>query len=429
MDAFPDEKLLGIEVFYTDEPGIGGRLRSRPEDFMVEEVPKDIPEDPDGDYAIIEVRSRNWETNLLVREIARRLRISRDRIGFAGTKDRRAITTQYLSIYLPKEDLQEIRIKDVDIRFICRSKKRIGIGDLIGNRFSVVIREIELDGKEAERRVKIIEESLREGGGFPNFYGFQRFGSLRPVTHLVGKEIIRGNFDKAVNLYLAFTTEKEDKISREARLRFSRERDVAKALLYFPKHLSFEIAILNELVKGKEPLDALQSLPKNLLVMFVCAYQSYLFNRILSSRIKRGLPLNEAMEGDIVIPLGRYGEEKELIPVTSRNMEKVNRMIKLGKAVVSGAVIGYDTFLADGEMGEIERKIMEEEKLDPRDFIIPEIPFISSKGGRRALLSKYRDFSYQSLDDSVKMEFFLWKGAYATSLLREFMKCEDIRCY
>lgn len=430
MNASDDERKIGIEVFYTDIEGIGGKLRSKPEDFRVIEIPKDISADEEGDHVILKVTSKNWETNHLIRELARRLGISRKRISFAGTKDRRAVTTQLFSIYYPDKELPEIKIKDIEIEFVCRSNRRIEIGDLIGNEFQIVIRDVEVGKEEAKKRIDEINKELKEIGGFPNFYGFQRFGSLRPVTHIVGKEIVKGDFDRAVDLYLTYTTDKEDETYRLARERFSKERDISKALSYFPKHLNFELTLLNELKKGKNAIEALQSLPKNLLMMFLYAYQSYIFNRILSERIKRKLPLGEAIEGDLIVPVSKYGEEEDIIPVNNRNIEKVNRMIRFGKAAVTGAIVGYDVRFAEGEMGEIEKRIVEEESIDVRDFIVPEIPFLSSKGGRRALVSPYKDFSYRFLDNSsVEMKFFLRKGSYATSLLREFMKSRDIRNY
>ena len=430
MNASDDERKIGIDVFYTDVEGIGGKLRSKPEDFRVVEIPKDISADEEGDYIILKVTSKNWETNHLIRELARRLGISRKRISFAGTKDRRAVTTQLLSIYYPDKELPEIKIKDIEIEFVCRSNRRIEIGDLIGNEFQIVIRDVEVGKEEAKKRIDEINKELKEIGGFPNFYGFQRFGSLRPVTHIVGKEIVKGDFDRAVDLYLTYTTDKEDETYRLARERFSKERDISKALSYFPKHLNFELTLLNELKKGKNAIEALQSLPKNLLMMFLYAYQSYIFNRILSERIKRKLPLGEAIEGDLIVTVSKYGEEEDIIPFNNRIIEKVNRIIRLGKAAVTGAIVGYDTRFAEGEMGEIEKRIVEEESIDVRDFIVPEIPFLSSKGGRRALVSPYKDFSYRFLDNSsVEMKFFLRKGSYATSLLREFMKSRDIRNY
>jgi len=171
--------------------------------------------------------------------------------------------------------------------------------------------------------------------------------------------------------------------------------------------------------------------------MFVYAYQSYIFNKILSERIKRDIPLNRAIGGDVIIPLGKNGfKEGEFIPVTDKNINKVNQEIAKGRACVTGLLVGYDPVFANGEMGEIEHKIIEKEKIYPRDFIIPDMPFLSSSGSRRSLLAPLADLEWRVENDSinegklcVNFKFELFKGCYATSLLREFMKSNNITNY
>jgi len=170
--------------------------------------------------------------------------------------------------------------------------------------------------------------------------------------------------------------------------------------------------------------------------MFVYAYQSYLFNRILSQRIKKKIPLNKAIVGDIILPIRKGIVDEIGINVTKSNIKKINFQISKGKAVVSGVLFGSDSIFSEGEMGEIEHKIIDSEKLDPRDFIIPEIPYISSNGSRRPLLANVKDLEFNLIDDDLDknkkalyMKFELSKGSYATSLLREFLKAEDIRNY
>src|SRR3970040_1538835 len=111
-----DESIVGISGYLTTSPGLGGRIKGEAEDFVVEEIPADIPPSTEGSYTVAKLRSRNWETNRLVREIARRLRISRKRISFAGTKDRRAVTTQLLQFDAPV-DLAEGRPRAGGTRF------------------------------------------------------------------------------------------------------------------------------------------------------------------------------------------------------------------------------------------------------------------------------------------------------------------------
>ena len=437
MRVLKEEEFVGISRFYTEGEGVGGKLRFIPEDFKVMETPKELPRDENGNFLILSVTAKNWETNKLIRELSKALHISRNRIGFAGTKDKRAVTTQLLSVYHPNKELPDVNIRDVSVKVLYRSNKGLEIGDLSGNRFEVVIRLIDGDKKGVEHKVKALVDELLTLGGFPNFYGIQRFGVIRPVTHLVGKHIVGGNLEKAVDLYLTYFSESESEEEKYARKRFARERDANEALSYFPKNLIFERAILNELVKKPEDyVSALKVLPKNLLLMFVFAYQSYLFNLMLSRRIKEGLPINSAVVGDLIAPFAGGEYEDKFIPVTKRNLDRVNKAIGKGKAAVTGVLVGYSTPFADGAMGEIEHGVVEEEGLDEREFIIPEIPFLSSPGGRRALLSPFFDFKWSYGDDelndkklAVKMSFTLRKGCYATSLLREFMKAEDIRCY
>jgi len=87
-------------------------------------------------------------------------------------------------------------------------------------------------------------------------------------------------------------------------------------------------------------------------------------------------------------------------------------------------------------MGEIERDVIENEKINPQDFIVPEIPYISSYGSRRPILAPLKDIVWKLEDDklhvgklALNLKFDLQKGTYATSLLREFMRSNDIRNY
>jgi len=430
------EKNIGIETFFTSNQGISGKLRTIPEDFIVHEIPLYPPKKENGRFTIASVTAKNWETNLLVRELSDRLHISRKRVDFAGTKDKRAKTTRLMSFHnVSSEELSNVKIKDVLIENIYKSDHPVKIGELIGNRFEITIRDINEDTKPEE--IQDIVSFIGENGGFPNFYGIQRFGIIRPVTHVVGRYIIRGDFEKAVMSYIANPIDAENKDTYRLREKLQQTHDFSEALKSYPDHLNFEKAILNKLVVN--PTDfvgALKQLPKNLLTMFVYAYQSYLFNRILSERIRRGLPLNRAVAGDVVLPVRNDIIDENGIIVTENNIEKVNKQVRRGRAFVSSLLFGYDSDFSKGEMGEIEHKIVGMEKLDPSDFIIPEIPSLSSSGSRRPILASVKNLEFKLNDDelnkgkfALKLKFELQKGCYATSLLREFMKSDDIRNY
>ncbi|MDI6887734.1 MAG: tRNA pseudouridine(13) synthase TruD, partial [Candidatus Thermoplasmatota archaeon] len=194
--------------------------------------------------------------------------------------------------------------------------------------------------------------------------------------------------------------------------------------------LIFERAIIHYLAKyPNDYVNALRQLPKNLQLMFIHAYQAYIFNRALSKRITLKMPLNEALLGDFVMPVDKYNlpAHNTFIKADERNVSKLNQKIKEGKAFVSGTIFGFDTILPGGLQGELERKIIEEEALRREDFIIPNIPELSSRGERRNLLAPLSSFEYKINDSQLKLKFQLPKGSYATSLLREFMKADKLK--
>lgn len=434
MKVLDAEKNVGIETFFTSSAGSGGKLRSSPNKFIVEEISNYPEEKKNGRFVIAEVTATNWETNILIRELSKRLHVSRKRIGFAGTKDKRAKTTQLMSFYNVKtENVSEIKLKDVEIKNVYGADRPVKVGNLFGNKFEIVVRGIEPNLNEIKRTTS----KITNAGGFPNFYGIQRFGIIRPITHIVGKNIVKDDFEKAVMTYIANPIKGEDEESYNLRKNLEKTKDFSEALKSYPRHLNFEKAILNKLVNAPDDfVTALKELPNNLLTMFIYAYQSYLFNKILSERIRKDIPINNAIVGDIILPIRKGIICNEEISVKESNIEKINKQISKGRAVVSAVLFGSNSNFSSGKMGEIEQNMIEKENIDPRDFIIPEIPFISSTGSRRAIIAPVRNLDFELISDetngknhALKLNFELRKGCYATSLLREFMKTDDIRNY
>lgn len=421
------ESELGLEVFLTDGiPGIGGKLRKTPEDFQVDEISILPPADPEGKFVIAKVWHRNWEANRLVRRLGSNLRIGRAKIGFAGTKDGRSVSTQLMSFNAPIEAVQSLAIPDVEIHDAYRARRMISIGDLVGNRFKIGVADIDA-GVDAKAICDSVKAKLDSIGGFPNFFGIQRFGSVRPITHLIGKDLIRGDFEGAVMRYVANPMDEEGSEANDARRALQETRDFERAFREFPMKLSFERTMIGHIKdKPADYVGALRLLPYNLLMMFVHAYQSFLFNRILSERIRKGMPLREPEVGDLVLPLSKTNvpDHDNSILVSVDNLEKATRNAKEGKAFVSGLLYGTESVFADGRMGEIERKIVEAEEISKLDFQIVGLREASSKGSRREILSSYKDLAINVGEGEATFQFTLTKGCYATTLLREFMKAE-----
>ena len=311
----------------------------------------------------------------------------------------------------------------------------VRIGNLYGNRFTITIRNI--DKNIQKRNIIPMLDCLKEYSGFPNFFGVQRFGMIRPINHLIGRSLIDGDYETAVMTYLARPFSGETQELYNLRKELESTRNFARALQGFPDHLIFEKSILNSLVhEPNDYINALQQLPRNLLTLFINAYQSYLFNKMVSKRIIQEIPLNQAIIGDIVLPLRQQMVQNEPILVTRMNIDKVNLQVSKKKAFISGLLIGCDPLFSEGEMGEIEHQIIEEENINYLDFTIPEVPFLSSSGTRRSLLSPLDTMNWELVVDSLKeekkalvLQFELLKGCYATVLLREIMKTVDITDY
>lgn len=423
------ETGIGMHNYLCDTDGTGGHLKTLPEDFIVREISDPPRQKDNGDYSIATVTARNWETNRMVRLMSRSMGVSRDRIGFAGTKDKRAITTQLMSVYGTEELWQKVDLKDLKIENIYRGARGIEIGDLIGNDFEISVKNCTMDPSQIRETVDSDISIIKQTGGFPNYFGVQRFGAVRPVTHRVGERLVRGDIKGAVMTYISFTTDEEEERLRLIRERFQKAdvSEWAEIRQTMPPAMAFERMMLSKLIENPDDwVGAIEILPANLQMMFVHAYQSLLFNEMLSRRMDAGLPLNMPVEGDIIIPLdaNKIPQHENPILTTSKNIDLVTRQVRAGRAFVTITLFGSDGELAEGEMGEIERKVIEENKLSHEDFVIPELSRCTSKGSRREILCPLKDIGYEMNDEGYKLKFSLPKGNYATCLLREFMKSE-----
>lgn len=421
------EANIGMNFYMTPVNGTGGRLKTFPEDFVVIEI-SDHPEPKEnGKFVIAEVTTRNWETNRLIRLMSRNLGISRERIGFAGTKDKRAITTQLMSFEMPIEKLDELNLKDIEIKNAYLGKRNIQIGDLIGNTFKIRVRECESNPEEIRSTIESVISDIKKMGGFPNYFGVQRFGVIRPITHIVGELIVRGDIEGAVRRYLSDPSEYEEEEVCTARKELVSRSDWNELLTIMPDQMSFEKIMVAHLADNPDDWrGAIEVLPKNLQMMFVHAYQSYLFNLMLSKRMEDGLPLNLPIVGDIVIPLdaNRIPLHENPVMTTEKNLDLVTRQVRSGRAYVTISLFGSDNVLAEGKMGEIERTIIDKEGIKAEDFIVPGLNHCSSKGSRREIICPIKEIGYEIDDEGYVVSFSLPKGNYATCLMREFMKSE-----
>ncbi len=424
ISASNRDRSLGMDYYITDSPGCGGIIKSGADDFQVTEVVEELGYEG-GRYLVLDVETTNWDTHHLIREMARRLCISQKRFGWAGTKDKKAVTTQRISIMnLDESALSRINLPDLKIKVLGKTNRAVGLGDLLGNRFRITIRDLRCS--DPATRLAAITSEMEVHGGVPNYFGIQRFGDRRPVTHKVGEALVRGKIEEAALIFLALSFPGELERTRAAREKLWETRDIPAALKEFPEYLHYELAMLNYLVE--HPCDYAHSfdvLSVNLKRLFVHAYQSYLFNRILSRRMAAGMPLQEAEVGDVVC-FAREGlpDMDRLQRVTSENLEAINRLAKRDRAFLTLPLIGFETAIEEGVQGEMVRSILRDEGISPENFNILENPNLGSRGTRRAALCHVKP-QIRVEENLAEMQFILPKGSYATVVLREYMKSFD----
>jgi tRNA pseudouridine13 synthase len=436
MEVPEIEKKIGINLYSTESRGLGGQLRQEIRDFIVKEI-TNREEGKEGKYLILELTKNDWDTHHFTRTLAKILQISQKRIGVAGTKDKRALTTQKISIFdIEASEIEKIHLKDIELKVLGRSRKSIELGDLWGNDFTITIRNIPYSLEETERLLKTTTEEILAQGGVPNFFGIQRFGAVRPVTHLVGKALVEGDFEKAALMYIAEPFPDEPEETKKARQFVKETLDFKEGLKLYPLRLGHERAMMNHLIANPEDFaGAFLVLPKNLFKIFVHGYQSYLYNLILCSRIEKGLPLNQAVDGDIVCFKNEAGlpDSSKTEKVMADTVTAMNRLLKKKRAFITAPLPGYATEFASGLPGEIEQKVLEEFKVSLNGFNIEKIPEMSSKGTRREILLQVEP-KFEASEDELNpgkskaiLEFMLPKGSYATTVLREYMKVDPLQ--
>ena len=374
-----------------------GILKHIPDDFIVEEIDSSRNvlningnysyKESAGDFLHIVMKKKNIDTISAIYRIGSKIGIRDGRINYAGVKDKVAISAQKISIYkIPVERITGLQMKDIDLYPIGRGSK-VYLGDLWGNRFTICIRNINQSCNQLRDHVeKIVEKTNKI---FPNFFGEQRFGSVRPVTCPVGLEILRGNISQAVELYICKVFAGENENISEVRR--TAANDKTQALEHFPRSYIYERMMLDHLVAhDRDYYGAFMKLPQGLRRMFVNAVQSHVFNETLRMMIKDNICIE-----NLRIPIVGYLYEKRII---------------------------------EGVADKYINRILRKENIKPDMFRLRKYPELSSEGGHRLAFEKFHDFEIVSVkkDDiftgksKITLRFSLPKGCYATVFLSEF---------
>jgi tRNA pseudouridine13 synthase len=370
--------------------------------------------------------------------------IKRSNWLFAGTKDKRAVTSQLCTVFkYPAENLRALneRLRGIKLGNYRYVEKPLELGDLLGNRFVVVLRNVEASDEEIAAACECVRTR-----GFVNYFGPQRFGRGAIPTFRIGQAALKGDFKTVVELILQPRFNEENAAS-EARRYWQQTHDVEGTIQRLPqKHFVIESTILEALRRygTKQYRAAFQALPRNMRLLYVHSYQSWLWNLMATERIRR-LGSERPVEGDLIQD-----------PLTRRVFILTNALLASSgtKYTIEDVVLPLPGFAIEypaNDIGALYHVKMAEDGIDltnkekvANEFILP--------GSYRKLIERPKDMEWQILRyehntaqltrtdldilynrpeprsipngklKALRLTFTLASASYATMCIRELMK-------
>lgn len=392
-------------------PGVGGQIKVRPEDFVVTEIPAYDPSGS-GTHVFLTIEKTGIDTRAAALRIANALgRMVRD-VGYAGMKDRHAVSRQTLSIeHVDPAVVEKLEVPGVRILSVSRHGNKLRLGHLRGNRFDIKIRGVSPDRLPAAQA--ILDVLARRG--LPNYFGPQRFG-VRGTGHQLGLALLRGDDQEFLDLLLGRPDERID----YGAMRRARELYAAghfeQARNAWPGHHRDERAALSALLHGRNARRARYAVDKHLRRFLVSALQSFLFNEVLVERLPT---IDRVLAGDLAFKHGHGAVFHVEDPAVEQPRADTLEISP------SGPLYGYKMTWPTGEPERIEREIIARSGVDVRWFGQGEHRI---RGDRRPLRIPLPQAAASAGHDDagpfIQISFALPSGAYATVVLREVMKAE-----
>lgn len=387
-------------------PGTGGIIKETPEDFLVTEIPLYVP-CGEGEHSYVEIEKRGLTTLDAMRRIARALGISDRDIGYAGLKDARGITRQTFSIpRVPPEVLLALSLPGITVLSATLHRNKLKPGHLAGNSFAIRIRGVDHDARE--KAVAIL--TVLSERGVPNFFGSQRYGGLGN-SHLIGRALLRQDFKGAIDALMGDPTVIRDERWRSA-VEAYHQGDLATSREQFPGHCGTEREILNRLLKRPDAHErALDAVSPRLKKLYLSAYQSFLFDRVLDQRLHQ---LDTVEKGDVA-----YRHDNGACFLVEDCAAEAVRTQNFAISP-SGPLFGCKVKMPEGRPREIEENVLRAEDISLQSFKLA--GKLRMDGERRPLRVPMHNLSTALDADGLTMSFSLPRGVYATSVLREVMK-------
>jgi len=379
------------------------KIKEKLEDFVVSEIADIYPEGK-GEYSLYMLKKLNISTWDALGKIAKKLRISMDSINYGGLKDKKAIAHQFITIKGgPKKDIKE---KEFELIYLGKTTKPMSKDLLIGNKFEIIVRDFQIDEKKFDREVELVRKF-----GLSNYFNEQRFGSIKSSKEFAAKEIILGNYEKALYLMIAEGSAVDIEKTRKFRDCLKKHWGNFEKCLEFAK-VNWEKNLLNFLITHKPSKRtfkrALNLVDKEYLFFLGNAYQSYLWNEVLKEVILR----LEIPYFEISYLLGKLFFYKE---VPADKWEILQNL----KLPLPSPKLKFKEKFENLNLEEIYNEICKREGLDNIKNLRSFIKGLIFKTYPRPAVIFPEKLEWEKLNNTtIKIKFTLEKGAYATLVVK-----------
>ena len=402
----------GMECYCTNFAGIKGTIKETNEEFQVSEIIDytflkppyfSSVQNNEHKFPLYLLEKHNIDSNHAVIEIKKQSGL---KLRIMGIKDAKAETSQYASCEQTKNLPRDIITPKTKLTLLGFLRTPLSKSALIGNSFKIKINQTSNND---------IHPFLLELNKIANFYGLQRFGSERMVTHLVGKALLERNYNKAIEYLLSYTSKYDSKFSKEIREKSRDPKNYQKLIKILPKGMDLERLMLYTLVKGKDSIAVIRSIPINIRRLFVQAYQSYIFNKCLSSALLCNEDIQKCKDGDLCFEIEK--------PLVFGKIRRFREGIDSNNDVIPAIrLVGYNYQPGKNRFDHITKRILTDENISPTAFYLKDLQELSLQMGFRQTSLCCNEFSHFGM---LELSFKLPKGSYATTLLRELIKPID----
>jgi tRNA pseudouridine13 synthase len=383
------------------------KIKQLPEDFVVEELSSIGPKKK-GPVSLYLLEKNNLDVLAAKGEIRKKVKSKQATISFAGIKDKRAITKQYLTVKGKYGDKLNFKTKQISLTHLGFTQKPLKTGDLKGNRFTITLRDL---NKDQVKQIKNNVEKIKQLG-FINYFDSQRFGEALLEEGFIAKHLMRENYELALKLYFMPT----EKISPERKKAYTiiqknwgKWKKIQNEIQSLDG-IKNELKVIYSLVEHSDFLKAFKIIDLKIREILMASYQSYLWNKALSQFIKSNLENTQEV---------KYAAGKLIFPkLETEDYNTVSHIIL--------PMIDKDAIFRNPQIKEIMERILKKEKLTQEQLKLKKMGNVFLRSRLRDIVIHPKQLKILSEGEDtenigkhqITIKFDLQKGSYATILLK-----------